>query len=826
MLGTADRPGPATSMLNASREQMAQWNAINKTGLSAAEQASLGSWNPNVPGSTAAYTNNLNAATGQYVPTANPNAIANRAANDSPVVQSAAQGGLMGLRGYASGGALDPVQETVTDLLGRQISDTDLNNLKYYTAMGYGSTTQLLQQFNAPEIAAWKAASPETKATAYQKIVDAGGTLSGSQNTILSNYNTYKPQIAAGTVKLDASGAPAPVIKQGATKAETDAANAAFSKASGVQPTTGKAPYSLTDTLKKTAYFDPTTGKSTLPDFLAIQKKAKELGSPSQYALGTDAYKQALAATNALKNYKPSTVAAKKADVTNANAASYLTKDMKAPSDIAAKKADVTKVDTTGYQAATINAPSDIAAKKADVATMKGAAPISADKLSQYQMQGPGDINAPTATAAQMAGPKSWLDKGTAAAYMDPYMQNVVDIQKRESNRDYQQELNKLNAQSVQAGAFGGSRQAIQQAEAARNQATRLGDIQAKGQQEAYASGMGQFNTATGQTIDVGKANLATDEQTRLANQAAELQSMITNQGMDYNTAKENLAAKLGVQVSQLEGDLKAAEANQGVQQQTQATNMAATNQAQNAYVQQALQAAQANQSTQLTAAEQDQIAKNAAAQYNATNQLTANTTNANAANTASNAYIQNALDAAKVNYGGHLTTEQTNKTAADAMAAYNASNQQQTNITNAGAANTANQQYTTQNLAAQTANQGAGLQANQQNLGAASQLGTLGQGLGALGTAQSVTELSQLGAQGQVAQAEQNLGQSYLDAQSSNATSWLNAPTAINAGASNLLNAQPVSGGTTSTVGTTAPAHWARGGLIKNGKVSKRSKK
>ena len=528
MLGTAAQPGPATSMLNASRDQMAQWNAVNKAGLDPATQASLGAWNPNVAGSTAAYTNNLDATTGQYVPTANPNAIANRVANDSPIEQSAAQGGVMGLKGYASGGA----------------------------------------------------------------------------------------------------------------------------------------PYSLTDALKRVAYFDPTTGKSTLPDFLAIQKKARELGTPDQYTKGTDAYNQALAATQALQAYSPE----------------------------------------------------NIAAQQADVAMMQGAGPASANQLTQYQMQGPGAVNAPTAGTNQMAGPQSWLDQGTSEAYMSPYMQNVVDIQKREADRAYRQQGNELNAQAVKSGAFGGSRQAIQQAEAARNQNMLLNDIQAKGQQEAYASGMGQFNTAQNQQMQAGQANLTTAQQTTLANQAAQIQAMMANQGMDYNTAVQNLQAQMGIQNTQAGQDLQAALANQGVQQQTQTANMAAQN--------------------------------------------------------------------------------------------------------------IANQQYATQNLAAQQANQSAGLQANQQNLGTAAQLGNIGQGLTGVGTAQNAAQIANLGAQGQVAQAEQNLGQSYLDAQSGNATSWLNAPTAINAGAANVLNAQPVSGGTTSTTGTAAPPHWARGGLIKNGKVSKGSKK
>jgi hypothetical protein len=331
-------------------------------------------------------------------------------------------------------------------------------------------------------------------------------------------------------------------------------------------------------------------------------------------------------------------------------------------------------------------------------------------------MQGPSAVNAPTAGTNQMAGPQSFLDQGVSEAYMSPYMQNVVDVQKREADRAYRQRGNELNAQAVKSGAFGGSRQAIQQAEAARNQNMLLNDIQAKGQQEAYASGMGQFNTAQNQQMQAGQANLTTAQQTTLANQAAQIQAMMANQGMDYNTAVQNLQAQMGIQNTQAGQDLQAALANQGVQQQTQTANMAAQNMA--------------------------------------------------------------------------------------------------------------NQQYATQNLAAQQANQSAGLQANQQNLGTAQQLGSIGQGLAGIGTAQNAAQLANLGAQGQVAQAEQNLGQSYLDAQSGNAQSWLDAPTSINAGASNLLNAQPVSGGTTSTVGTAAQAHFARGGLIKNGRVSKGSKK
>ena len=82
-----------------------------------------------------------------------------------------------------------------------------------------------------------------------------------------------------------------------------------------------------------------------------------------------------------------------------------------------------------------------------------------------------------------------------AGQYMDPYMQNVVNIQQREAQRQADIAGTQRGAQAVGAGAFGGSRQAIMDAEAARNLATQQGDIQARGLQDAYGRGQQQFNT-------------------------------------------------------------------------------------------------------------------------------------------------------------------------------------------------------------------------------------------------------------------------------------------------------------------------------------------
>lgn len=75
---------------------------------------------------------------------------------------------------------------------------------------------------------------------------------------------------------------------------------------------------------------------------------------------------------------------------------------------------------------------------------------------------------------------------GAVSSYMSPYMQNAVDVQKQEAIRDYQKTMPVLGAQAVKSGAFGGSRQAITEAEAQRNVNQQLANIQATGSQQAY----------------------------------------------------------------------------------------------------------------------------------------------------------------------------------------------------------------------------------------------------------------------------------------------------------------------------------------------------
>jgi hypothetical protein len=77
--------------------------------------------------------------------------------------------------------------------------------------------------------------------------------------------------------------------------------------------------------------------------------------------------------------------------------------------------------------------------------------------------------------------------------YMSPYMQNVTDQQKTSAIQDFNRLQGARDAKAVQAGAFGGSRQGVQQGLAQEQLLGQLAGIQATGSQQAYADASKQF---------------------------------------------------------------------------------------------------------------------------------------------------------------------------------------------------------------------------------------------------------------------------------------------------------------------------------------------
>lgn len=86
-------------------------------------------------------------------------------------------------------------------------------------------------------------------------------------------------------------------------------------------------------------------------------------------------------------------------------------------------------------------------------------------------------------------------------AYMNPYMQNVVERQQADAQRQSQIAGQAQQAQAARSGAFGSSGDYLMRGQAAGNLARQKGDIQARGLQDAYTQAMGQFNQSQAQNL-------------------------------------------------------------------------------------------------------------------------------------------------------------------------------------------------------------------------------------------------------------------------------------------------------------------------------------
>lgn len=117
--------------------------------------------------------------------------------------------------------------------------------------------------------------------------------------------------------------------------------------------------------------------------------------------------------------------------------------------------------------------------------------------------------------AAGMGGAYQQMatDPRAMQAYMSPYMQGVVDLQKEAAIRDAQKANLASNLGSVRSGTYGGARQLLAQTERERALGSQLQNIQAQGLQKAYedAQRAQQFGITTGlQGLSGAQAGLGT----------------------------------------------------------------------------------------------------------------------------------------------------------------------------------------------------------------------------------------------------------------------------------------------------------------------------
>jgi hypothetical protein len=172
-------------------------------------------------------------------------------------------------------------------------------------------------------------------------------------------------------------------------------------------------------------------------------------------------------------------------------------------------------------------------------------------------------------------------DPRAMQGYMSPYMQNVVDYQKSQALRDYNIAKPMRARQAVGAGAFGGNRQAIMEAEAERSLGSQLQGIAATGSQKAFEDaqrqqqfgaqlglqgiqaglqGMGQAGQAAGTLGQLGGQQLGAQKeiiglQSQMGKEQQALEQNKINQAIqDYAIAQQYPFMQLGMMNAMLRG--------------------------------------------------------------------------------------------------------------------------------------------------------------------------------------------------------------------------------------------------------------------------------
>jgi len=207
---------------------------------------------------------------------------------------------------------------------------------------------------------------------------------------------------------------------------------------------------------------------------------------------------------------------------------------------------------------------------------MNLAGDVSAERVSN-----PNAISYDLISSGQLGPQMSSADYGLVQNFMNPYMQGVVDVEKQAAARDYQIAQQMRQAQAATTGAYGGSRQAVAEAEANRALMSQLQGIQSTGLNRAYDQAQAALQAERASQMQAGQFNIQSALQAAQANQQTGLQANIRHTELSQQAQITNqqaaLAAAQGNQQQANQMYARAAELNQ----QAQITNQQAYAEAQ-----------------------------------------------------------------------------------------------------------------------------------------------------------------------------------------------------------------------------------------------------
>ena len=148
-------------------------------------------------------------------------------------------------------------------------------------------------------------------------------------------------------------------------------------------------------------------------------------------------------------------------------------------------------------------------------------------------------------------------DPATIQSYMNPYQQLVTDVQKREAKRASDTQAAEIGQQAAAAGGFGGYREGVLQAERERNLGQQLQDIQARGDQAAFAQAQQAFEADRAARLKQAQLGLQTGTAQQQALQQAE---KFRQSAFQAGEGARQQAAKLGLTAQQQEEAARQAE--------------------------------------------------------------------------------------------------------------------------------------------------------------------------------------------------------------------------------------------------------------------------
>jgi hypothetical protein len=159
-----------------------------------------------------------------------------------------------------------------------------------------------------------------------------------------------------------------------------------------------------------------------------------------------------------------------------------------------------------------------------------------------------------TTFTSNTTGINNQFDQNALNSYMDPYLSTILNPQLAEARRNANIEQMKNNAQLIKSGAFGGSGQALANAETQRNLGTKLADITGKGYDTAYTAAQTQYNADQNRLLDALKEKEKSGQFTskqgldylKLAGETAQDQGTFGNQLADRQMAANLREADLG----------------------------------------------------------------------------------------------------------------------------------------------------------------------------------------------------------------------------------------------------------------------------------------